>query len=272
MEIDLITIEEAGTKDFLCVNKNDSLYNLIKLLRKSEADRAVVYGERGAEGMVTLKDIISKVGSTRNVRIPVSTLHVSSVMSYPLIKLPHDTSVAKAARVMLENSISSVPAEKENRIVALLSKWDIAKLLYDDETPITEIMISSVTKVLETDSLIMARRLMIDKGLSTLPVINPTSNDVVGIVTLTELVNTLVDIIDEFADSGGKDFLKRVRVGDIMRPLVPALSPTESIGKAAKLMVEKNIRGALIMEGKTIKGIVTLTDLTRYVTLKLVTL
>jgi len=272
MEIDLITISEAGTNDFLRVHKNDSLYNLIKALRKNEVDRAVVYGERGAEGMVTLKDIVSKVGSTRNVRIPVSTLHVSSVMSYPLIKLPYDTSVAKAARVMLENNISSVPAEKEEEIVALFSKWDIAKLLREDTTQITEIMTSSVTKVSETDSLIMVRRLMIDNGLSTLPVVNPSNNEVVGIITLTELVNTLVDIIDEFADSGGKDFLKRVRVGDIMRPLVPAVSPSESVGKAAELMVGKNLRGVLIMEENKVKGIVTLTDLTRYLTLKLVAL
>ena len=272
MEIDLITISEAGTKDFLRVHKNDSLYNLIKALRKSEADRAVVYGEHGAEGMVTLKDIVSKIGSTKSMRMPVSTLHVSSVMSYPLIKLPYDTSVAKAARVMLENNISSIPAEKEGDITALFSKWDIARLLREDNTPITEIMTSSVTKVSETDSLIMVRRLMIDNGLSTLPVVNPSNNEVVGIVTLTELVNTLVDIVDEFADSGDKDFLRRVRVGDIMRPLVPAVSPSESVGRAARLMIEKNIRGVLIMEENVIRGIVTLTDLTRYVTLKLVTL
>ena len=272
MEIDLITIMEVGAKDFLRVHKNDSLYNLIRALRKSGADRAVVYGEGGAEGMVTLKDIVSKIGSARSVRMPVSTLHVSSVMSYPLIKLPHDTSVAKAARVMLENGISSVPAEKEGEVVALFSKWDIARLLREDNTSITEIMTSSVTRVSEIDSLIMVRRLMIDKGLSTLPVINPTSNEVVGIVTLTELMNTLVDIIDEFADSGGRDFLRRVRVGDIMRPLIPAVNPSESIGKAAELMVEKNIRGVLIMEENRVRGIVTLTDLTRYVTLKLVAL
>ncbi len=272
MEIDLVTILEAGTKDFLRTHKNDSLYNLIKMLRKSGADRAVVYGERGAEGMVTLKDIISKVGSTRSARLPVSTLHVSSVMSYPLIKLPYDTSVAKAARVMLENNISSVPAEKDSEIVALFSKWDIARLLYDDDTPITEVMTSTVTKVSETDSLIMVRRLMIDKGLSTLPVVNPANNEVVGIVTLSELMNALVDLIDEFADSGERDFLKRVKVGDIMRPLVPAVGSSDSVGKAAELMVEKNIRGVLIMEEAEIKGIVTLTDLTRYLTLKLVAL
>ena len=272
MEIDLITISEAGDKDFLRVHKNDSLYNLVKVLRKNDADRAVVYGERGAEGMVTLKDIVSKVGSSRSARMPISTLHVSSAMSYPLIKLPYDTSVAKAARVMLENNISSVPAEREGEVVALFSKWDIARLLRGDSTPVTEIMTSSVTRVSETDSLIMVRRLMIDNGFSTLPVVNPSSGEVVGIITLTELVNTLVDIINEFADSGDKDFLKRVRVGDIMRPLVPAVSPSESVGKVAELMVGKNIRGVLIMEENRIKGIVTLTDLTRYVTLKLVTL
>ncbi len=268
MSIDLLTIGELGSKDFLKVNKNDSLHNVIREMEKEGVDRALVYSDDKAEGIITKKDIVSRIAMTKRKRFPVSSLHVSSVMTYPLIVLPHDTLVPKAARVMLEKGISSVPAEESGNITALFSKWELARAMIKDPTPLEEVMSRNVVKVYETDSMILARKLMIEEGLSTLPVMN-SEGRVVGILTLSELMDTLVELLDVLAETGARDALRRVSVGEIMRPLIPALKPTDAVGMAAALMLEKEIRGILVVsEGGEVEGIVTLTDLTKHVVSK----
>lgn len=268
MSFDLLTIGELGSKDFLKVNKNDSLHNVIKVMEKEGVDRALVFSDDRAEGIITKKDILSRIATTKRKRLPVSSLHVSSVMTYPLIVLPHDSLIPKAARVMLEKGISSIPAEESGTIVALFSKWDLAKAMTKDPTPLQEVMSRNVIKVYETDSLILARKLMIEEGLSTLPVMN-NAGKVIGVLTISELLDTLVELLDVLAETGARDALRRVSVGEIMRPLIPALGPTDAVGMAAALMLEKEIRGILVVsEGGEVEGIVTLTDLTKHVVSK----
>jgi len=268
--LDLTTIGEAGSKDFIRVNKNDSLHNLIREMWRRGKDRALVYSDDVPEGIVTQKDVIARVASSRSYRSPTSTIHVASVMTYPLIKLPEGTSVVKAARVMLERGISSIPAEKGGDVVALFSKWDLARMLVDSEEPVTTVMTARVVFVNDSDSLPHVRRLMIDQGISVLPVVNPEKNCVVGVITPTELMNALVEAVDKLSEGGLKDFLKRVTAGDMMRPLIPAVAPDDSVGKASNLIVEKSVRGVLVMEEGSVIGIVTLTDLTKYVTYRAV--
>ena len=265
MSLDLVTIGELGIRNYLKVNKNDSLGNVVKEMNKEGVDRALVYSDDEPEGIVTKKDIVSRVGISKRRRIPPSSLHVSSVMSYPLLILPEDTLISKAARVMLDAGISSIPAHREGRITALFSKWDIAKVLIKEPTPINEVMSRKIVWIFEDDSLTKARKLMLEEGLSTLPVLN-SRGQVIGILTVTELMNTLIEILDVLAEGGARDALKRIYVGEIMRPLIPSLRAEDALGMAAALMLEKSIRGILVMnEEGGLEGIVTLTDLTRFV-------
>ena len=265
MSLDFVTIGELGTKDFLRVNKNDSISGVIKEMSKEGVDRALVYSDDEPEGIVTKKDIVSRVGSSRRRRIPPSSLHVSSFMSFPLLILPEDILISKAARVMLDAGISSIPAHRSREVISLFSKWDIAKVLIKEASPIEDIMSRKVVWIMEDDSLIKARKLMVEEGLSTLPVMN-ADGKVIGIVTVTELMDALIEILDVLAESGARNALKRIRVGEIMRPLIPSLRPDDTIGMAAALMIEKSIRGVLVMnEEGGLEGLVTLTDLTRFV-------
>lgn len=263
--IQLASLYEIATKDFPRINKNDSLYNAIKIMNKHGIDRVLVYDDEKAVGIITRKDIISRLANTRRKRFPPSTLHVSSVMSYPLIIMPANVLLSKAARVMIDKNISSIPGSEGDEIVALLTKWDIAKALKEDTTPLEQIMTSSVTTIYETDSLIQARRLMLDEGLSSLPVVS-NEGKLVGIFTVEELCKALIELIDALSESGSRNALRRISVGEVMRPWVPALYPTDAVGMAAALMIDKECRAvAVISEGGSLVGIVTLTDLVKHI-------
>ncbi|MEM0474752.1 MAG: CBS domain-containing protein [Zestosphaera sp.] len=261
----LILVSEVASKDFLKVSKNESLISLVKEMRKKSTDRAVIYRDEVPEGIVTKKDIITKVAMSKTKRYPVSVLHVSSVMSYPLITVKRNMPLSKAARIMIDKNISSLPVKDEDIVIALLTKWDIAKALIKSPTPLSQIMTRNVVTIRDTDSILTARKLMIEEGFSSLPVLN-SEGKLVGIVTLDEIVDTLVDLMEFVSDSGSKSSLKNITVRDCMRPVVPVLATEDALGTAAALMLDKRIRAVLLVDPeRTLQGIATLTDLTRYV-------
>lgn len=260
----LLLVREVASKDFLKVSKNESLVGLIKEMSKRGTDRALIYREGLPEGIVTKKDIVTKVATSRARRYPVSVLHVSSVMNSPLVTVRGEALLSKAANIMIEKNISSLPVTEGRYVTALLTKWDIARALSRTPVALSEIMTQGVTTIKDTNSILIARKLMVEEGYSSLPVTNDEGR-VVGIVTLDEILDALVNLMDVVSDSGSKTSLKNVTVRDIMRPLIPALSAEDTIGTATSLMLEKHVRAVLVMSREgLIKGIVTLTDLTRY--------
>jgi len=261
----LILVSEVASKDFLKVNKNESLISLVKEMRKRNTDRAIVYRDEIPEGLVTKKDIITKVAMSRAKRYPMSVLHVSSVMNYPLITVKKDMPLSKAARMMIDKNISSLPVEDENMIIALLTKWDIAKVLIKSPALLSQIMTHDVMIIKDTDSILTARKLMIEEGFSSLPVLN-NEGKLVGLITLDEIVDTLVDLMEFVGNSGSKSSLKNITVRDCMRPVTPILTTEDTLGTAAALMLEKSVRAVLVVDSeRVLRGIITLTDLTRYV-------
>lgn len=258
------TLIEIGRKDFMKVNKNDTLYNLIKELFRRGEDRAIVYHDEKPVGIVTLTDIALKIATTRSKRVPTTTLHISTVMSSPLIALPQNSPVTKAARVMIEKGISSVPAlDEAGEVSALVTKWEIVGMLRDDEREVTSALTGVVREVKETDSVLMVRRMIMDEGVQQVLVRNLEGKPA-GIVTSYEIARLLAELIDYAAEYGPKDYLREVRVGEIMRPYVPILPLSSSISDVAALMSEKRVKAVYLIEENEIEASITLNDMVRY--------
>jgi len=265
VDIDLLTIGEASTGSFLKLSKSDSLYNALKELRKQKTDRALIYDGDTLVGIITKKDVVRKIpiAKSKYKRIPISQLHLSSIMSSPAITLPHDASVLKAARIMLEKNISSIPVTKNSHVTALFTKWNIASLMVESTVLVKDIATYPVKVISKYSSIIFARRLIIDEGISTLPVVDDRNN-LVGILTVDELTDALVDLINILAEGGSKEGLRRIGVGEIMRPLLPKVRSDDTVGKAASLILSEGVRGVIVVdESDNISGIITLTDLTK---------
>lgn len=258
------TLIEIGRKDFMKINKNDTLYNLIRELFRRGEDRAVVFHDDKPVGIVTLTDIALKVAVTKSKRVPTTTLHVSAVMSSPLITLPQNSPVTKAARVMIEKGISSIPAlDEAGEVSALVTKWEVVSMLEGEEAEITLAPTSVVREVMETDSVLMVRRMIMDEGIQQVLVRNLEGKPV-GIVTSYEIAKLLAELIDYAAEYGPKDYLREVRVGEIMRPYVPTKPLNSTISDVVKLMLEKRVKAVYLIEESEIRASATLNNLVRY--------
>jgi CBS domain-containing protein len=120
-------------------------------------------------------------------------------------------------------------------------------------------------------------RLLIDKHISGVPVLDETDN-LVGVVSQTDIVNYHLSIgqeviteadfykrpfLDEISFSKGfhiEDF-NAATVQEIMTPVLTTATENTPVHELAALMHEKRIHRVIITRGKKLRGIVTTMDL-----------
>ena len=130
-----------------------------------------------------------------------------------------------------------------------------------------------VTVPPETPVMAMAR-LLSDRGISAVPVVDGAGK-VLGIVTEADLVRRLAGEEDRptswfgalFADpaSQAERFARThgVTAKDLMTEKVVAVAPDTTAAHIAHMMEEQKIRRVVVLEGETLKGIVSRADLLR---------
>ena len=130
-----------------------------------------------------------------------------------------------------------------------------------------------VTVPPETPVMAMAR-LLADRGISAVPVVDGAGK-VLGIVTEADLVRRLAGEEDRptswfgalFADpaSQAERFARThgVTAKDLMTEKVVSVAPDTTAAHIAHMMEEQKIRRVVVLEGDTLKGIVSRADLLR---------
>jgi len=172
---------------------------------------------------------------------------------------PSDT-ISHARNLMLERGIKRLlVVNREGKLVGILTLRDIVRILSSRRAPwkwrslenslIGTYMTKDPVTISPDTSLYESAKLMIDLGISGLPVVS--SNSLVGLLTKTDLV---------------RFFAEKMRgifsVKDLMKRDVITVKETDNIKKAAKLMMKEKVKRLVVTDSaKRILGIVTETDL-----------
>ena len=126
-------IKNLMSTTLITIDKDQSLSDALKLLRKNKISRLPVLNNKELVGIVSERDIAKKLGSSKYESMPASRLHVSSVMVKDIISVPQSMRLAEVADIMLENGIGSVPVIDDDKMVGIVSKADFVTLAIDGE-------------------------------------------------------------------------------------------------------------------------------------------
>jgi CBS domain-containing protein len=118
-------------------------------------------------------------------------LEVKDVMTYPAITEEGDASVAKILKIMKMSGIGSVVITEEDKPVGIVTDRDIVtKVILKDrdtsELKAKEIMSSPLMTIAVDASLRHAGKLLVEKGIRRLLVIN--DEELVGVVSLRNIL------------------------------------------------------------------------------------
>jgi len=125
-------------------------------------------------------------------RIVHPAITVAQIMSSGPQLLSPDTSVAEAAQRMQRYGYEGYPVVKDGKILGLLTRRTVDRAISHRLNLVaSSLMNAGDVSVAPDDSIETLQRLMADTGWGQIPVVNPESGEVVGIVTRTDLLKTL---------------------------------------------------------------------------------
>lgn len=131
------------------------------------------------------------------------------------------------------------------------------------EKTVKEIMVTNVVTLARNDNLDLADDLMAMGRIRHLPVID--QGRVVGVVSQRDLFRSALAYALGYGEKGRKTLLRTLRVKEVMSEPPVTVSPQTTIREAARLMVEKRIGCLPVVDGEALVGMVTETDILRYV-------
>lgn len=196
---------------------------------------------------------------------------IMAIASKNIVTLPPTTNIMGTVKTMLKYGFRRVPIADAgtNRLVGIITSLDIVDFLGGGlrhnivknrykgnlaaaiNEDVREIMKKDVVSLGANDNISNAIKTMIEKNIGGIPIVDD-DNVVVGIVSERDFVRTVADITTSKS------------VNKYMSNKVVTASPDISVGEATRTMIEKGFRRIPIVKEDVLLGIVTASDVMRY--------
>jgi len=123
----LISVRDIMTKNPKVVRRDTSVQEIVATMVKFDISSIIVAQEERPVGIVTHKDIVSKVVLPR---IPPDALKAIEVMSTPVVKVNEDASIEEAAALMAKKRIKKlvVVSGDNDKLVGIITSTDIVRV------------------------------------------------------------------------------------------------------------------------------------------------
>ncbi len=135
--------------------------------------------------------------------------------------------------------------------------------MMERELKVNEIMATKVSTLGRNDTLDLADGLMTMSRIRHLPVVD--GGRVVGVVSQRDLFRSALALALGYGERAQKTVLRTMAVKEVMSEPAITIAANASVKDAARLMMEHKIGCLPVVEGDTLIGIVTETDILRYV-------
>lgn len=273
-----MNLASIATTDLVEIAPSDTNDKAIALMEEHDIHHLPVVKDGRPVGIVSDRDLLRSVGwMTSAARTDlhdgeiIGPRFVSDVMSSPVHMLSPDEPVTAGAHLMLREEIGAIVLVADETLAGLVAESDILNCFLDGQAhfgstkwrfeKVVNHMAANVFSLAPKDPVIRATRLMKDKNIRHVPIVE--HDHVVGVVSdrdirkscFRERVNWLND--DERTESS------RTNLRDVMSPKPLYVAPSATIADAASRMIHARIGAMPVVEQGRLRGIITETDLLR---------
>ncbi|WP_130735427.1 CBS domain-containing protein [Flavobacterium sp. J27] len=131
------------------------------------------------------------------------------------------------------------------------------------KVPISTIMTKEVVKLNITDNLTKAESLFKKHHIRHIPVVS--GNKIIGMLSYTDLLRiSFADAVDDDDDEIDTTVYNMFTVEQVMAKKLVTIHPETTIKEAAEILAAKEFHALPVCEGNLLVGIVTTTDLIKY--------
>jgi CBS domain-containing protein len=120
----MIIIRDVMTKDPKVVRRDSSVQEVVATMNKFDISSIIVVQEKKPVGIITHKDIISKIVQPR---IPPDAVTAREIMSTPVVTISEDASMEEAARLMVKKRIKKLPVVRGDELIGIITSADLVR-------------------------------------------------------------------------------------------------------------------------------------------------
>lgn len=241
-------VEEIMSRDVLTVESSKSMMHAARVMGEHHVGSLLVKGPERPMGIVTERDLLTRVISADK---DPARVRISEVMSPRLICIKPQVAIREAARTMIKEKGRLVVMDGR-KLAGIVTASDLIRslpLAPETTTVVNKYMTKQVAMAEPQMRVLEAAKRMGRERIGSL-IIEKESKPW-GIFTERDL---LTRVIYEEGDLEG--VIERYASSPLVR-----IRPDYSIHAAAKLMVDKHVRRLPVFEGEKLSGIITARDL-----------
>jgi CBS domain-containing protein len=262
-------IQEYMTRRVIYAYPESSILDVRNLMVRHRISRIVIVKDRRPIGIITQRDLLRF--ASENPNIDVGEARAVEAMSKKLITAKPVDTVGYAARLMINNNVSSIVIVDSNEeLNGIITKFDLCICCINKLagfSNVREYMTPNPVTVKPTLNIFEVINIMSSRRIGRVIVVE--DGKPIGIITLSDLVS----VIPEFL-SIRVEFKRKIRelkiprlelliASDVMTLNPITIHEDEDISEASRLMVKHNISGLPVINGKLLRGVITKTDITR---------
>ncbi|TDA39807.1 MAG: hypothetical protein DSO08_01250 [Candidatus Methanomethylicota archaeon] len=253
-------------KDVPTLNKNRPLLDALDVLDKENVESICVNDDGGPIGILSYRDVLSKIGTQRLRAVAPESLYISGFMRPFPVTLSNDSSVRRAAKLMLELSAPSLPVFYGDTFLGLVYKREMLRVVKDSTVAATSVMRRRVPIVRSHERVIHARKLLLDQNLSMIPVVNEDGRPV-GIITEREVLKALIEFHKYVPEKFQRARIRHLTISTSMVANVPLLEEEISLGEVTEKILKEGLPGVIFSEPSQPKviGILTPDEVLDYI-------
>ncbi|HEX7468442.1 MAG TPA: CBS domain-containing protein [Methanobacterium sp.] len=275
----MISIKEVMNPEVFVVQENEQVGHARNLMLSHGISRVVVVDGNGKPvGMVTEKDLTRKLkgnGPKWKSR-PIDKISIRRIMSTdPITAAPNDE-IHTAIELLIKNNVGSIPIVDDDGLAGIITKTDLMKVYTDKlkgRWKVSDLMTADVITVNENHTIAHVINTMEKNKVGKIVVIR--DNEPVGIITHENIsfayvedpeTGVNVEKVYFIRNLDGKSkrnvrLVSMMTAGDIMQNHLVKISGEEDAANAADMMVKNDISGLPVVDGDSLVGVITKTDL-----------
>lgn len=248
-----MNVSEITTDRFECVDLKATLQEVLPLFKNTNSSPVLVFDGKEYVGMLTEKSIVRSI---KNLKTGINGL----VKKTP--KITPETTIYEASRLIVENQLKQLPVF-DKKIVGIVTNDSLMKQAIKADfgkRAISGIMSEEIIALDQDDKVGKLINVFREEGISRVPVLS--NGKLVGVATMHDLLKLIKPGKHDVSEGGigiNTSPMRNIMVKDIMTDSVITIKPDATIKEAVDLMVDNNIQGLVVYDGR-VRGIVTRTD------------
>jgi CBS domain-containing protein len=236
-------VEVMQVKDIMSkpvtIDKSERLGHALDQMEKNDLRRLLVTNRDKLGGIITMRQIARVLGTRKSLGMPASSLHVASATMDAVIKVLPDMDVQNAMVLLQKTGVLAVMDGE--KILGWVRPREILKAVNVNGIAADAMRFPLTCN--PNDRLVHARRMMLDRGVGRLPVVE--SGRLVGIISEQDVAKSLRAFRD-LNDTASKQYARiyNILVSDVMTHDVKYIYTDTPLDEVKKIILSEN-RGGL---------------------------